>query len=394
MHDCPQAPSLTSATAHGRGAVGRAATGMTALVAPARRGLQRRRLVAMMAVLLAFALAAVACGGSNGGGGATQPAEGTTDDQGTLVIRVAMPSEPLWQWLIDSGTLAAWELEHGLRIEASHPFKPFTAFVSGDADIILIDALDIPVFASGFERRPIIIGKYAADRSLAATKRTSQAADLATVVEGKIAMGSQLGSTLLWALIVDAAHGLDLSYDGRDFEHFVATFGIAAAVEAGDAIACLCLPDEGAAGFSAGTLRAMYDGKPASRLYAELSGTPDQLVLGQVFLANRAWLDGYQSAASSFLMLWEQAVQHWHENYADVIREYPELLSLQTDGEAAWLIDYVADNNWIAPSVYATTDDGDAYSAAVMKLQELGAIDADTQAPWVATELRSHTAGR
>ena len=373
------------------------APGQTAPPTPLHRSMRlrgpRRKRPLLGALALAFALLAAACGGG-GGNDLPAAAEQAAANGAAPVIRVAMPSEPLWQWLVDSGTLAAWESEHGMRIEASHPFRPFTAFVSDDADIILINALDIPVFASGFERRPIIIGKYAADRSLAATKRTSQAADLATVVEGKIAMESQLGSTLLWTLIVDAAHGLNLSYDGQDFEHFVATFGIAAAVEDGDAVACLCLPDEGAAGFSAGTLRSMYDGRPAAQLYADLSGTPDEPLLGQVFLARRSWLDAFPSGASSFLMLWEQAVQHWHENYADVISQYPDLLSLQTDAEAAWLIEYVAANNWIAPSVYATESDADAYMAAVAKLQELGAIEPDTQAPWVQTDLRSTTAGR
>ena len=356
--------------------------------------LRRRRTTLLAALLTSFALTAAACGGGDGSGAGVPTANGAVVDDSTLSIRVAMPAEPLWQWLIDSGTLASWETEHGLRIEASHPFKPFTALVSGDADIILINALDIPVFAQGLERHPIIIGKHAADRTLALTKRTSQAADLAALVEGKIAVESQLGSTLLWALIVDAAHELDLSYESQDFEFLVATFGLAAAVENGDAIACICRPDESAVGLSAAKLRPMYDGMPAAELYSSLTGDPETLMLGQVFLADRDWLDAFPSAASAFLMLWEQAVQHWQEHHAEVIRGYPDLLSLQTEAEVAWLISHADAHDWIVPTVYTTRDEADAYSRAVGRLQELGILDAEAEIPWVATEMQDPTAGR
>ncbi|WP_419553054.1 hypothetical protein [Candidatus Poriferisodalis sp.] len=351
------------------------------------RQTSRRRTLRAAALTIALVIVAAACGGAGSNSGPeAQPAATAPSQDAPPPIRLALPSEPLWQWLVDSGELAQWEKQHGMQIEASHPFRPFTAFVSGHADVILIDALDIPAFAQGFEIDPVIIGKYAADRSITATKRTSLATDMAGVVEGEIAVDGDLGSTLLWALIVEAAHGLDLSYRSPDFDFFIATFGIADAVESGNADACICLPDESVAGLSSGTLRPLYNGASAARLFAELSGTPEQILLGQIFLVDRAWLEANPEAVRAFLNLWERAVRHWHGNYAELIGQYPELLSVQSDEEIAWLIDYVAANNWITPSVYPTQGDADAYAAALDRLRSSGLIESDARTPLVSTE--------
>lgn len=300
-------------------------------------------------------------------------------------IRFALPSEPLWQWLSDSGALSDWEAQHGRRIEASHPFRPFTALISGHADIILIDALDVPAFSQGLGSDPVIIGKYSTDRSIAAVKRTSQATNLAEVVEGRIAMESQLGSTLLWSLIVEQAHALDLSYDSRDFEYFIATFGVADTVDSGDAEACICEPDQGAAALSAGLLRPLYDGQSAAQLYAEQQGTPDQLLLGEVFLVEREWYRAHPQEVSAFLELWETAIGHWQTSYPEIIATYPEFLSLQNQEHVDWLTHYVTRSNWIAPTVYLTEADARTYTDAVDKLKASGQLPADAQAPSIIT---------
>ena len=301
----------------------------------------RTRLITL-ALLLVAALAASACGSvAEVPATATDALTGDATDASVppdeKVIRLALPPEPLWQWLVDSGTLAAWELEHGARIEASHPFRPFTAIVSGHADIILVDALDVPVFALDFEHQPVIIGKYASDRSIAATKRTSSATDLAGVVEGRIAMESQLGSTLLWALIAESRHSLQLRYGSPDFEFVIATSGIADTVERGDADACICQPEETVEQLGTGALTALYDGKPAGKLYAEILGRPSQLPMGQVFLADGEFRQLNPEIITEFLALWELAIQHWHQNFPEMIAGYPELLSVQTQDEIEWL---------------------------------------------------------
>ena len=363
-----------------------------------RRRVRPTRLVhrAAMVVFALSAAASVSCGaGVDAPSPANGQAGGAADDAAeAMTIRLALPSEPLWQWLVDSETLSDWEAAHGLRIEASHPFRPFTALVSGHADIILIDALDVPVFSEGLGSDPVIIGKYATDRSIAATKRTSQATDLAGVVEGRIAAKSQLGSTLLWSLIVEQAHSLDLREGSRDFDFVLATSGVADTVERGGADACICLPDAGVASLSAGLLRPLYDGKSASQVYAELSGQPGQRLLGEVFLTDREWFRAHPDEVSAFLELWETAVTHWHAHYPELIAAYPELLSIQTQQHVDWLTQRAAHHNWIVSTVYLTGGDARAYQDAVTRLKERGQLPADAAAPSVITNRPTPAGGQ
>ena len=352
---------------------------------------RRRRLVTAFSALAVSALMCAACGG---GTAAESTAEVTVaqspddaveaSDAAVEVVRLAMPTEPLWQWLVDSGALAEWEQRNGVRVEASHPFRPFTAFVSGHADIILVDALNIPVFTAETGGSPLIIGKYSSDRSLAAAKRTSSATDLAGEVEGRIAVESSMGSTLLWALIVEQAHGLELREDSQDFEFFTATFGLADAVTSGDAEACICQPEQSAGGLSEGMLRPLYEGASATELYTELSGVSEPLI-GQVFLTSSEWYERNKATAGRFLELWDDALRHWHGSYAEVIAQYPELLSVQSDREIAWLAAYVAEHNWMASSVHLSAADADLYHSALDQLRARGLIEPDAPTPWVVT---------
>ena len=340
----------------------------------------------------ALVLIAVACGGGADSGSGDQ-APAASGAQESAVIRLAMPSEPLWQWIIDSGSLEQWEERHGVRIEISHPFRPFTALVSGHADVILVDALSIPALTRGLEHQPIIIGKYATDRSVAAVWRSSQAEDLAGVTEGTVAADSEFGTTLLWALIVDEAHDLEFGDDSQDFEFLTATLDLGDIVDRGDADACICLPDRNAEDLSTGMLRPLYGGKPAGELYASIMGDGDRLPLGEVFVADGAWHVQNATTARAFLDLWEQAVRHWHAHAGEIIALYPELLSVQSDATIEWLTEYVETHDWIVDSVYLAEADADAYVDAVGRLAERGFIEADASVPAVVIQRPSSTLG-
>ncbi|WP_419838296.1 hypothetical protein [Candidatus Poriferisodalis sp.] len=342
----------------------------------------------------ALVLIAVACGGGGADPASGDQAPAASGAQESAVIRLAMPSEPLWQWIIDSGSLEQWEARHGARIEISHPFRPFTALVSGHADVILVDALSIPALTRGLEHQPVIIGKYAADRSVAAVWRTSQAENLAGVMEGTVAADSEFGTTLLWALIVDDKHdGLEFSDDSQDFELLTAALDLGDVVKRGDADACICLPDRNAEYLSAGMLRPLYEGAPAGELYASMIGDGDRLPLGEVFVADGAWHAENAATARAFLDLWEQAIRHWHAHAGEIIALYPELLSVQSDAAIEWLTEHVETHDWIVDSVYLADADADAYADAVERLAERGFIEADAPVPAVVIQPSSSTLG-
>lgn len=357
-----------------------------------RRG--RRPSLRFAACLALAGLLGAACGGGSAGepdapveAAAAPQADGaqaSDPPEDATLVRLAMPPSALWQWLVDSGELERWQQAHGAVIEASAPFRPFAAFVGGHADIILVHALDVPVFAGDGELRPVVFGKHAADRSIVATKRTSQVDDLSAVVEGRIATGNQLGPTLLWGLIAHDMHSLELSDTSRDFELVMATFGIADTVVRGEADACICLPDQSASGLSEGMLRPLYAGERASRLYAEMAGTPELEPLGEVFVAGSEWYEANRPVADAFLALWQLALDHWHEAHRDLIAGYPDLFSVRSDAEIAWLADYVSEHDWIVDSVYLTDADQRGYETAVDRLRAIGLIDSGARSPAVA----------
>ena len=158
---------------------------------------------------------------------------------------MALAPDPVWQWLEDSGTRAAWEQTHNVRIEASNAFDQFAAFAGGHADVVLINALDVPKFVEEPGREPVIIGKYTTDRSILAVRRNSLAESLEDLVERRIAVESSLASTLLWGLTAELRYGLDFSQGGgADFDLVtVEPASVADLVMRGDVDACICTPD-------------------------------------------------------------------------------------------------------------------------------------------------------
>ena len=180
------------------------------------------------------------------------------------VIRLALAPDAVWQWLEDSGTRAAWEQSHNVRIEVSNAFDQFAAFAGGHADIVVINALDVPKFVEQPERDPVIIGKYTTDRSILAVRRTSRAETLDDLVERRIAVESSLASTLLWGLIADTKYGLDFRQGSPDFDLVtVEPASVADLVMRGDVDACICTPDFSVPFLAEGQLRALYDGQSA-----------------------------------------------------------------------------------------------------------------------------------
>ncbi|MXW60232.1 MAG: phosphate/phosphite/phosphonate ABC transporter substrate-binding protein [Acidimicrobiaceae bacterium] len=359
------------------GAVGAAASPPTG---------RRRRALVGAAIAAALACLAAACGG----GAAPRSGSGddTADGDAAVVVRFALAPTATWNWLVDSGELEAWENRHGVRVEASNPYAPFTAFVSGHADIVLVPALDVPSFADSGERTPVVVGKHSTDRSVVLTRRTTQADDLSDVVEERIAVRNELGSTLLWGLIAAQAHSLELRDGSGDFDFVVSSFDVADVVERGEAAACICFPDQSVAELSTGMLHTLYGGQSAGQMYTHLAGLGDAEPLDEVLVAEAGWLAENPGLADAFLDLWQRGLDAWNRDPRSVIGQYPQMFSVESDEQIAWLADYVSGRNWAAESVRITEAERDQYLRSLGRLRDLGLIDADLGDPGVAVEGR------
>ena len=348
---------------------------------------------AALAVFAVGLLITAGCGRSAGGGvsslstGTTVAGVGDRPAAAPTVIRMALAPDPIWQWLEDSGTRAAWERTHDIRIEVSHPFDEFAAFAGGHADVVLINALDVPKFVEQPEKEPIIIGKYTTDRTILAVRRTSRAENLEDLVERRIGVESSLASTLLWGIIADIRYGLEFTADGSDFDLVtVDPAGLADLVMRGDVDACICTPDAIGLLLADGSLRTLYDGESAGGLYTSsifvVAAFGQELgAIADAFVVDAAWYAAHPQAAAALLGLWEEGVVAWKRNSAQIVADYPQHFAVESDVEIAWLADYIAAHDWIVPSVYITPQEAETHFFTFDRLKDLGLVPADAARP-------------
>ena len=352
----------------------------------------RRALRTLGVVVAVAALLAASCG-SNGGSTtvtaeAGAPAQDLSPPQSDPVrIRLALAPDPVWEWLQDSGTVDQWEATHNIRIEASNPFDQFSAFAGGHADVVVINALEVPQFVEQADREPAIIGKYTTDRSVLAVRRTSRAENLDDLVEARIAVESSLGSTLLWGLIAESLHGLNFQVDGSDFDLVVVDpASVADLVMREDADACICVPDFSVPYLAEGTMRALYNGRSAAEVYAEdVLHDPGALPIADALLIDQDWHSENEDAVAALLSLWEFGIQQWKSDKQGIIADYPHLFSVTSDEEIAWITDYASRHDWVVSSVYISQDEANNHMAAFEAMQEAGYLDAGASRPDIDT---------
>ena len=341
------------------------------------------------AFLAGAALVAASCGGG-GGGGATvtvDPAAPTQEPSppraDPVRIRLALPPDPVWEWLKDSGTVAQWEASHNVRIEASSPFDQFSAFAGGHVDVVVINALEVPQFVEQSDREPVVVGRLHTDRSFLGVRRTSRAETLDDLVEASITVDSALGSALLWGVIADSLHGLEFRVDSPDYDLVVVeSASVSDLVMRGDVDACVCLPDFSVSDLADGRLRPLYGGRSAAEIYAtDVMGDPGALPVAEAFVADRRWLAQNREAVEALLGLWDVGLRNWAAQKELLIAGYPHLLSVQTDEEIAWMTDYAAAHDWVLPSVYLTPQDAELQSEIFARMQSLGLVPGDAREP-------------
>ena len=352
---------------------------------------ERRARVALGAVLVT-ALAAAGCTGG-GRGGVSNLSTGTTvagpaaaperASAAPTVIRLALAPDPVWQWLEDSGTRASWEASRNIRIEVSNPFDQFASFAGGHADVVVINALDVPKFVEQPERDPVIIGKYTTDRSILAVRRTSRAESLDDLVERRIAVESSLASTLLWGLIADAKYGLDFRQGSDDFDLItVEPASVADLVMRGDVDACICTPDFSVPFLAEGRLRALYDGKSAAEIYAaDVLGDVTTVTIADAFVVDKEWHTANPDAVDALLGLWEKGLEAWKLDKTQIVADYPHHFSVESDSQIAWMSDYIGGHDWIAPSVYISAREAETHAAMFARMQALGLVSDDSTPP-------------
>lgn len=310
----------------------------------------------------------------------------------TTVIRLSIPPNAIWEWLEFSGIVDEWEARHNIRVEAKDSFDQFSAFAGGHADVVLINALDVPRFGEQSEAVPAIVGKLTADRSILAVRRTSRAETLEDLVEARIAVETSLGSTQMWGLIAEALYdNLEFSMDSGDFDLVtIERASIADQVMRGDVEACICLPGFAAQFLEEGLMRALYDGRSASEIYAQdVLQSPEDLPLSLAFVVDEAWYEQNKEAVRSLLGLWQEGATKWASDSATLIREYPHLFHVREQIHVDWLVEYADMHDWIMPSVFVSEAESQRYRDLFGEMLRTGLIQDDAAVPSIYVISRS-----
>ena len=106
-------------------------------------------------------------------------------------------------------------------------------------------------------------------------------------------------------------------------------------------------------------IKALYDGKSASQLYAEEVATdPNHLgVDSNNFVARKEWFDEHPEEVAFFLDVWQEGMDEWTKNSDQIIADYPEDFAIQSPEDEEFMQDYVKNVfNFQQESVYLTPE--------------------------------------
>jgi ABC-type nitrate/sulfonate/bicarbonate transport system substrate-binding protein len=317
----------------------------------------KKRLLIMLSLL---SLIVAACGGDAtsdttaagaGTGEGGEPATGPAN-----VIRFTFAPDPVWDYINDTGIKEGIEAETGVRVISQTTWDEFGIYAGGFADVVSVADFEVPTLDAETGQQSVIFGKYNIDRSIItvpASDTTSQT--LEDLVGKQIAVWDSVSSTLIWGILAQQLHGLDLRTGGGDFELVQVDITNTGPVAAqGDVDGAIVLPDFAVNELMTGQLRVLYDGRTAAELYAaDVVGNPDhEGPMINVFLARQDWYEEHQEEVKVFLRMWEEGIQAWQANKTEIIASYPQHFAVETDEQIQFMQDWLVEHDWFVSSVY------------------------------------------
>lgn len=273
------------------------------------------------------------------------------------IIRFAFAPDPAWDFLVDTGTLEIWEVENNIKIVASSTWDEFTYFAGGHGDVVSMGTQEIPVLETETSIKTVTFGKYNFQRSPMMRRAGDTYETLADVPVGSnICVSSPVSNTGFWTVAANELHGLDYRVGGGDYnlivnDHFVNPTNLLR----GDCEVAVAIPEAVVPHLRKGEIELMYDGLMPFQLYSTFSGIADgeNHVLSNLFTATEEWYDGHPTEVKAFLALWQEGVDLWNANQAQIIETYPEHFAVQETEDIAYMIEFMAgDSDWFVESVY------------------------------------------
>ena len=276
------------------------------------------------------------------------------------MIRFAFAPDPVWNYIVDSGILEEKGTEAGIDINAFQSFDEFGLFAGGNADVLSTGSYETPLLdEQGIET--VTFGKYNANKDIFAVAADEAAKTAADLDEGcKVAAESTTGNTVIWARWSTRSTG------GRSRR--AATTSSSSPPTTRSCRSCSrtarSAPRSSTRSRRTEALRtdqikALYDGKSASQLYAEeIADDPNHLgVDSNNFVARKEWFDENPEVVAFFLDVWQEGMDEWIKNSDQIIADYPEDFAVQSPEDEKFMQDYVKNAfDFQQKSVYLTPE--------------------------------------
>jgi ABC-type nitrate/sulfonate/bicarbonate transport system substrate-binding protein len=344
-----------------------------------RRGLLSRKLLVGIALIGVIAFAA-ACGDDDDDGGGD-----TGNIEAQSVIRFAFAPDPVWNYIVDNGILEEKGVEAGIDINAFQSFDEFGLFAGGNADVLSTGSYETPLLdEQGIET--VTFGKYNANKDIFAVSTAEDYQTAADLEEGcKVAAESTTGNTVIWSSLVNQIDGRVIEEGGDDLELVTADYQIMPQLlEDGEICAAIIDPVQATEPLRTDQIRALYDGKSASQLYAEeIAQDPNHVgVDSNNFVARKEWFDEHPEEVAFFLDVWQEGMDEWNKNSDQIIADYPEDFAVQSQEDEAFMQDYVKNVfNFQQEDVYLTPEWIENEMGVFDLIQAAGVIGEDQTFP-------------
>jgi hypothetical protein len=301
-------------------------------------------------IVLVLGLVVAACGDDD--------SSGAGDDD--CVIRFTFAPDPAWDWIVDEGILEEMEAESECRIIQSLTWDEFGMFAGGHADIVSVGSYETPLFESELDIDTVTFAKFNLARDIVVVPGDTDWQTLDDIPPGcLVGVEAFEGGPTVWAAIASDMHGRELGEDSGDLRMAIADFSVIPdLVVEGDFCAGISAPATASPYFVEGSLRALYDTRGASQLYAENYVPGHAGMASNNFIALKSWYDDNPEEIAFFMKVWGRAMDEFEANRNTIIASYPQHFGVEEgSAEMAWLIDYMDNTfNWFVDSPYLTEE--------------------------------------
>ncbi len=276
------------------------------------------------------------------------------------VVRFVFAPDAIVRYMQDTGIIERYEQRYGKRIEFIETWDEAAFFAGGHADIASTGDFEVPIMMQESDDEYIIFGVYALGRIPIWVKADSPYQSIRDLRGRRFGVTGPLSSAMMWSVMLADTEGVDLTIGSGEFELIVNShFALGEMLRRGDIEGGIIAPEAVLSQMTNGELRLLYGVGGTWEYYRDHFDPEKQHkgVPGNIFLARREWFDAHPEEVEFFLAMWEEALQAWRANQAEIIGLYPEEFGLDPqsenfDAEREAITQYTVDYDWYPDTVY------------------------------------------